>query len=218
MRLLWIFIGLGVLFTIPFLLWGDAMELAFSSEAAITWLQGFESWAWAAAIGLLFLDFILPVPGTAVMSALGYVYGPIAGGLIASGGSILAGWFAYGLCRLLGPRAAVKLLGQKDYQRGVTLFSEAGGWIVAISRWLPLIPEIVACMAGLTRMSPLKFTLALACGSIPLGFVFAYIGSTGSSNPTLAIILSAGIPPILWLVAKRFLINQQPSSSDSNSQ
>ena len=181
------------------------MDLAFSSEAAITWLEGFERWAWAAAIGLLFLDFILPVPGTAVMSALGYVYGPIAGGLIASGGSILAGWFAYGLCRLLGDQEAIKLLGQKDYQRGVTLFSNAGGWIVAISRWLPLIPEIVACMAGLTRMSASKFTLALACGSIPLGFVFAYIGSTGSEHPTLAILLSAGIPPVLWLIAQKLI-------------
>ena len=205
MRLLWIFIALGVFFTIPFLFWGDEMELAFSSEAAVSWLEGFENWAWAAAIGLLFLDFLLPVPGTAVMSALGYVYGPIAGGLIASGGSILAGWFAYGLCRLLGEKAAIKLLGPTDYARGVTLFSNAGGWIVAISRWLPLIPEIVACMAGLTRMPALKFTLALACGSIPLGFVFAYIGSTGGEHPTLAILLSAGIPPVLWLIAQRFL-------------
>lgn len=205
MRLLWIFIGLGVLFTIPFLIWGDAMEVAFSSEAAIHWLKGFEKWAWLAAIGLLFLDFILPVPGTAVMSALGYVYGPILGGLIASGGSILAGWFAYGLCRLLGKQAAIRLLGQKDYARGVALFSNAGGWIVAISRWLPLIPEIVACMAGLTRMPPLKFTIALACGSIPLGFVFAYIGSTGGDNPTLAIVLSVGIPPLLWFVSQRLI-------------
>ena len=98
------------------------MEVAFSSEAAIHWLKGFEKWAWLAAIGLLFLDFILPVPGTAVMSALGYVYGPILGGLIASGGSILAGWFAYGLCRLLGKQAAIRLLGQQDYARGVSLF------------------------------------------------------------------------------------------------
>ena len=144
MRLLWIFIGLAVIFTIPFLIWGEQMELAFSSEAAVSWLEGFERWAWAAGIGLLFLDFLLPVPGTAVMSALGFVYGPIAGGLIASGGSFAAGWFAYGLCRLLGVKAAVRLLGHRDYQRGVLLFSEAGGWIVAISHWLPLLPEIVA--------------------------------------------------------------------------
>ena len=181
------------------------MEVAFSSQASIEWLQGFEQWAWAAAIGLLFLDFILPVPGTAVMSALGFVYGPILGGLIASGGSILAGWFAYGLCRLLGDKAAIRLLGKNDYERGVSIFSNAGGWIVAISRWLPLIPEIVACMAGLTRMSATKLTIALVCGSVPLGFVFAYIGSTGSEHPTLAILLSAGIPPLLWLVAQKLI-------------
>lgn len=207
MRLFWIFLGLAVLFTIPFLIWGDAMEVAFSIEGAAQWLQGFESWGWAAGVSLLFLDFILPIPGTAVMSALGYVYGPILGGLIASAGSFLAGLFAYGLCRLMGPGVARKLLGEKDYDRGTTLFANVGGWIIVISRWLPLLPEVVACMAGLTRMPFIKFITALACGSIPLGFVFAYIGSTGNQNPPMAIVLSVGIPPMLWLIAQHFLRN-----------
>jgi uncharacterized membrane protein YdjX (TVP38/TMEM64 family) len=207
-RLLWIFLGLSVLFLIPFLIWGDAMEVWLSTEGAVDWLNGFETWAWFAGTGLLLLDFILPIPGTAVMSALGFVYGPVLGGFIASMGSFLAGLFAYTLCRFMGPRIARKLLGDKDYDRGVTLFSDAGGWIIVISRWLPLLPEVVACMAGLTRMPLGKFVLALACGSIPLGFVFATIGSTGSNNPTMAILLSAGIPPILWLIAQHFLKKQ----------
>ncbi|MCZ6675194.1 MAG: VTT domain-containing protein [Verrucomicrobia bacterium] len=204
-RLFWIFLGLAILFLIPFLIWGDAMEVAFSIDGASHWLKGFEQWAWAAGVGLLFLDFILPIPGTAVMSALGFVYGPVIGGLIASSGSFFAGVAAYAACRLLGPGVAKKLLGEKDYHRGMTLFADAGGWIVVLSRWLPLLPEVVACMAGLTRMPLSKFLLAMACGSLPLGFVFAYIGSTGSANPLMAIVLSAGIPPILWLFAQYFL-------------
>ena len=205
MRLFWIFLGLGIVFLIPFLIWGESMEAAFSVQGAVDWLSGFERWAWAAAIGLLFLDFILPVPGTAVMSALGYVYGPILGGFIASGGSFAAGAVAYFGCRLLGDGVARKLLGETDYRRGIALFADAGGWIVVISRWLPLIPEIVACMAGLTHMPVGKFLAALACGSLPLGFVFAYIGHTGSNHPAMALVLSAGIPPILWLIAQHFL-------------
>lgn len=208
MRLFWIFLGLAILFLIPFIIWGEALESAFSTEASVAWLGGFEQWAWAAGVGLLVLDVILPIPGTPVMSALGYVYGPVWGGLIAGGGSFLGGATAYLGCRLLGPGFARKLLGDKDYLRGVTLFADAGGWIIVISRWLPLLPEVLACMAGLTRMPSGKFFLALACGSLPLGFVFAYIGSTGSTNPAMAIVLSAGIPPILWLVA-RYLLRKQ---------
>jgi uncharacterized membrane protein YdjX (TVP38/TMEM64 family) len=206
MRLFWIFLGLAVLFIIPFLIWGPTMETAFSQENAIVWLEGFESWAWAAGVGLLFLDFILPVPGTAVISALGYVYGTVAGGLIASGGSIAAGLFAYQFSRMLGPNAAKKLLGEKDFQRGIKLFDNAGGWIVTISRWMPLLPEVIACMAGLTRMPLGKFSLAVACGSIPFSFVFAYIGATGVNNPVMAILLSAGVPPVLWFITHRLFI------------
>ncbi|MCB1122503.1 MAG: VTT domain-containing protein [Verrucomicrobiae bacterium] len=206
MRLFWIFLGLALLFLIPFLIWGETMESFFSTEGAIRWLESYRHWAWAAGVGLLFLDFLLPIPGTAVMSALGYVYGAWLGGLIASGGSISAGLFAYGTSRMLGPNAARKLIGEKDYDKGMRLFTNAGGWIVAVSRWLPLLPEVIACMAGLTRMPFGRFLLALTCGSLPLGFVFAYIGSTGSDNPTIAILLSAGIPPVLWLIAKRLIL------------
>ncbi len=205
MRLLWIFLALAMLFLIPFLIWGASLEGAFSVESAITWLTAFERWAWAAAIGLLLLDFLLPIPATAVMSALGYIYGPLWGGLIGGGGSLFSGLAAYGLCRWLGPKAAERLLGERDYQRGRKLFAGAGGWIIVISRWLPLLPEVVACMAGLTRMPIGKLVLAMACGSLPLGFAFAYIGHTGSAHPLLAIGLSAGIPPILWFFARHLL-------------
>jgi membrane protein DedA with SNARE-associated domain len=64
---------------------------------------------------------------------------------------------------------------------------------------LPVFPEVIACMAGLSRMPPLAFFAALACGSAPLGFVFAMIGHAGVDYPVLAIALSAGLPPLLWL-------------------
>ena len=200
--------GPGHALSDPFLIWGASLEEAFSVESAITWLTAFERWAWAAAIGLFLLDFLLPIPATAVMSALGYIYGPLWGGLIGGGGSFVSGLAAYGLCRWLGPKAAERLLGERDYQRGRKLFAGAGGWIIVISRWLPLLPEVVACMAGLTRMPIGKLVLAMACGSLPLGFAFAYIGHTGSAHPLLAIGLSAGIPPILWFFARHLLRRQ----------
>ena len=208
MRLLWIFLALAIFLLIPFLIWGESMKEAFSVQGAVAWLQNYEDWAWAAGLGLLLLDFLLPIPGTAVMSALGYVYGTLLGGIISASGTFLTGLVAYSLCRALGPHAAKKLLGEKDYHTGVGLFSNAGGYIVVLSRWMPLLPEVVACMAGLSRMPVKKFVSAVACGSIPLGFTFVYIGSTGIQSPTLAIIFSAGIPLVLWLIVRQFFKNE----------
>ena len=113
---------------------------------------------------LLAADLFLPLPGTLIMSALGYVYGPVGGGLLATVGSFLGGTLGYGLCRLLGRGAARRLLGEKDLEKGERLFASVGGWIVVLSRWLPLVPEVVSCMAGLTRMPARSFLLALLCG------------------------------------------------------
>jgi uncharacterized membrane protein YdjX (TVP38/TMEM64 family) len=77
--------------------------------------------------------------------------------------------------------------------------------VVAVSRWLPVFPEVVACMAGLTRMPVGYFYLALARGSIPLGFTYAIIGNSVQDYLTLAFGLSAVLPPLLWFIINRVL-------------
>jgi len=203
MRLLLIFIVLAALVLLSFFILGDSLMNTFTQEGSIAWLNQYGTWAWVAAIALLLTDLVLPIPATIVMSALGYLYGPFIGGLISAVGSFLAGALGYWLCRLVGEKAALRLLGEKDYERGKKLSGGIGGWVIVLSRWLPVFPEVIACMAGLTRMSPGYFHAALACGSLPLGFTYAYIGYTGVTHPALAIGLSAGLPPLIWFVIRR---------------
>jgi uncharacterized membrane protein YdjX (TVP38/TMEM64 family) len=204
LRLFFIFVGLAALVLIPFAIWGESFERAFSQTGAIEWLSRYGRFAWAAGIGLLVMDLFLPVPATAVMAALGYVYGPLAGGLIGALGSCLSGALAYTLCRALGQPAARRLLGPKGLAEGERLFARVGGWLVVLSRWLPVLPEVVACMAGLTRMPIRTFGLALVCGSTPLAFAFAAVGHAGVERPLLAIGLSALLPPLLWLAVQPY--------------
>lgn len=209
----WIVFGtLAVLIIIPFLIWGDWFTQLFSEGGSIEILESYGSWAWMVAILLLIGDLFLPLPATVIMAALGYLYGPLAGGLLAALGSFLSGLLAFGLSRGLGRKGARWILGEKDLEKGERTFRKNGGLMVAISRWLPILPEIVACMAGLNRMRWRPFMIALACGSIPLGFVFAYIGFTGIEHPAIAIIVSAGLPPVLWLIAQYFLRKLQQES------
>jgi uncharacterized membrane protein YdjX (TVP38/TMEM64 family) len=202
MRLFWIFVALALLVLLPFLIWGRGFERAFTQAGAVAWLREYGAWAWAAGVILLMLDLVLPIPATAVMAALGYIYGPLQGGLVATAGSILSGALGYGLCRALGRGAARRLLGERDLERGERLFARVGGWLVVLSRWLPVFPEVIACMAGLTRMRVRTFLIALACGSAPLGFAFASVGHAGVEHPALAIGLSALLPPFLWLLVQ----------------
>ena len=78
MRLVWIFVALALVLAVPFLLWRDVG--VFTPEGAVAWLREYGRWAWLAGIGLLVADLFLPVPGTAIMAALGFTYGPLVGG------------------------------------------------------------------------------------------------------------------------------------------
>ena len=205
-RLALIFGILAILVLIPFLIWGDEFEAFFTIDGSREWLARFGKWAWLAGIVLLIADLVLPLPNTLVIAGLGYHYGIVAGGLLGATGSIFSGLLAYGLCRGFGRGAALKIAHEEGLAEGERLFARSGGWIVALSRWLPMIPEVVSCAAGLSRMRFRVYLAALVCGSAPLGFFYAAIGRLGHEHLTLAFVLSIFVPPALWLVVGRLSI------------
>jgi uncharacterized membrane protein YdjX (TVP38/TMEM64 family) len=129
MRLLRLFLLLALVMSVPFLIWGSGFEQSFSREGAVAWLSGYGRWAGIAGILLLMSDLFLPIPATAVMAALGFVYGPVVGGLIATFGGFLSGALAYLLCRWFGRPVAARVLGLQELMNGERLFARVGGWL-----------------------------------------------------------------------------------------
>jgi len=191
-------IALCGFFLLGWWLFGSGLEQVWSGEELVARFEESREWAWLAGIGLLLADLLLPIPGTVVMSALGAVYGFWLGGLIASAGSMLAGMLGYGVGRFFNEGFAKRWLGEKDFEKGRALFDRGGAWVVAMSRALPILPEVLACMAGLLRMSFGKFLIALACGAVPMGFLFAWIGALGTDYPGWGLGFSLGVPAVLW--------------------
>jgi len=203
MRLAGIALLIAIVLIIPFVLWGESFTRALSGTEAIVTIRSWGAWGGVIVIGLLMSDLLLPIPATPVISAAGYLYGAVAGGLLGAAGSFASGMLGYLLSRSFGRALAVRLAGEKALSENEALFHRSGPWLVAASRWLPLLPEVVSCLAGLTRMRPRTFMVALACGSLPLGFVYAAIGAAGQQEPKVAIVLSIAAPPVLWLFVRR---------------
>lgn len=201
-RLAGLFLVLAVLFALPFLVFGAATEDWLAGPAA-EWLQRRRDTAWLIAVLLLVADLLLPIPNTMVIATLGGLYGPLLGGLVATAGSCLSGLLGYSLCRRFGRPLAARLLGTGELGEAEALFARSGGILVAASRWLPVVPETMACMAGLARMPLAPFALALVCGAAPVGFVVAFIGWLGADRPLLTLALCALLPLPLWLAAGR---------------
>lgn len=201
MRLTGLTFALGVLFLLGWWMFGEGLEQAWDINSLAGRFEEAKAWAWLAGIGLLLADLLLPIPGTIVMSALGAVYGFWLGGVFASAGSMFAGIAGYGVGRIFDEKTAKKWLGAKDFEKGKSLFSRRGAWAVAVSRAVPILPEVLSCMAGLLRMPFKKFLAALACGSLPMGFLFAWIGSSGRDNPGWGLVFSLAVPAVLWGLA-----------------
>jgi uncharacterized membrane protein YdjX (TVP38/TMEM64 family) len=215
-RLVLIFLLVSLIAALPFVTWGAEFESAMGGDAGIELLRSWGSLAWLAALLLLAGDILLPVPATAVMGALGIVYGPVLGGAIGTLGSCFSGLLGYWLCKKFGRPVAVRIAGEKELERAEAFFGRSGGVAVALSRWMPVLPEAIACMAGIARMRPWRFVAALASGSAPMAFVYATLGSR-MADPWLAMVLCALIPVPLWLLIGRHTVEMLSRLSDSDS-
>ena len=128
LRLLLLVLLMLAISVIPFLIWGEQLEASLSQKGPAGFMRQFGDWAWLAGIGLIISDFALPVPSSAVMAALGIIYGPVIGGAASAAGSMLAGMVGYGICRMISPRAAERLAGAEGMQQAKLLFERWGGW------------------------------------------------------------------------------------------
>jgi uncharacterized membrane protein YdjX (TVP38/TMEM64 family) len=182
--------------------------LPTSEEAndAVLTLREYESWAWALGIALIWADLVLPVPQTAVIAALGIIYGTLLGGLLGSLGLVTSGLLGYVMMLTAARRWAHRFVGPKSLHRMESLFDRGGAWAIVLTRGLPYsVPEAMVFLAGLASMPMRKFATALTIGSVPPAFVFAAIGAGWPDQPILVLVVSY-VLPILFLPVALYLI------------
>jgi uncharacterized membrane protein YdjX (TVP38/TMEM64 family) len=192
---------------VPTILLGDRFENQLDGAKALEFVRAQGPWSAAVGVGLIVADLLIPLPSPAIMAALGLIYGPLMGGAIASFGSFLAALVGYTLCRAIGPRAASWIAGPKQIERLSKFFERNGMWAIAVSRFIPAVPEVLACMAGLTRMPFGRFALGNLIGSVLVGFLNAYFGARGATDPasTVAVVVVApyvALPIFLFVLAR----------------
>jgi uncharacterized membrane protein YdjX (TVP38/TMEM64 family) len=189
-------IVIGVLAVVP----ASCAQMPTPQEAhdAVLALRKYESWAWAVGIALVWADLVLPIPQTAVIAALGIIYGTPLGGLLGSLGLITGGLLGYGLMLTSARRLAQRFVGPRSLHQMESLFDRGGAWAIVLTRSLPYsVPEVMVFLAGLAGMPMRKFIAALTVGSVPTAFAFCRhrrrLG--GPANPVPRGELSAPHPP-----------------------
>ena len=153
-RMMILFIALTIAFLIPFLIWGHAWE--WSTDQALQQLRRYGALAAPMAFLLLVGDLFLPIPATAVMAGLGWLYGPWLGGLVGAAGSFCSGFLAYALCRRYGQKAVDALLSKDEQTRDISFsmitvdgFLRFPGGCPSYRKWSPAWPASFTCRLGL---------------------------------------------------------------------
>jgi uncharacterized membrane protein YdjX (TVP38/TMEM64 family) len=169
---------------------------------AVLVLRRYGSWAWALGIALIWVDLVLPIPQSAVIAALGIIYGTLLAGLLGSLGLITSGLLGYGLMLTTARRFAQRFAGRRSLQKMESLFDRGGAWAIILTRSLPYsVPEAMVFLAGLARMPMRIFIAALTIGSVPTAFAFAAIGAGWADQPIVALAVSYVLPILLLPIA-----------------
>jgi uncharacterized membrane protein YdjX (TVP38/TMEM64 family) len=157
-------------------------------------------YAGALVAVLLLADLLVAMPTLTVTILAGFFLGHAYGTVAALTGLMLAGLCGYGL----GWRFGESVLGflvkdAVERESAKTLFRQRGFVMILLARAMPILPEVTACLAGMTRMPFRRFMVAWSLSSAPYALIAAYAGSISSlGNPQPAILTAIGISAVLW--------------------
>ena len=182
-----------------FFVYGESLETWTKSDQALEWMQNQGHLAGLCAIVLFISDILLPIPATTIMAILGNIYGVGIGGMYAVVGSVTAGLVAYALVRVMGRKTAVFIAGD-NLGKLQNFFDKGGIWAIAATRVVPIVPEVLCCLAGLASMRIKLFVIALLCGSIPQAFLFATLGAWGKEEPLFTFAVATFAPILLLFI------------------
>lgn len=183
-----------------------------SLEQIQSWLeqahQASDSVLVVVVIILLFADLFVAIPTLSICILAGYFLGFGLGAFAALIGVMLAGTSGYWISRLYGERFLNRLLKQQQQREQLKVsFKKHGFVMILLSRATPILPEVSACLAGMTCMPFLRFKLAWCLVSLPYVLIAAYSGSISSVNdPKPAIIAALGLSAVFaicWTIFKR---------------
>lgn len=200
--LLKIMLSLALVFATTFVI---AKSTGILTVENIRWLlssaQSMSPWVIFGTVALLlFADLFVAIPTLTTIILAGFFLGSVFGALAALLGLFAAGIGGYVLGSIFGERILQWVIKKPeeiiDARRS---FNQHGFITILLSRALPILPEVSACMAGITKMPFLRFFLAWSISTIPYAVIAAYAGSISTvDDPKPAIMTAIGLSTFFW--------------------
>lgn len=170
-------------------------------QARITgWLARRGDFAPIAYMALMAATVATPLPSLPLNFAAGAYFGPWLGTLYSATGALGGALISFGLARLFGRRFIERFLrGHINFcascsDRLLTL-------VIFLTRVVPVVSfDLVSYGAGLTKITPLRYSIATFFGMLPLTFLYNFYGAIITVNTAVAIGLGAVMVLLFFLV------------------
>lgn len=157
---------------------GDSLRPAV--VAVLEWVHGLGAWGPAAVIAIYIVASIAMVPGSALTTGCGFLFGPLAGAAIASTGATLGAAAAFFVGRACGrPHVERWLGGDRRFQALDRAVAKRAFRVVLLTRLSPAFPfGVLNYSFGVTQVSFRRYLGATWLGMLPGALMYAYLGST----------------------------------------
>ena len=141
-------------------------------------------WAPLTSIALMTAQSLVPlVPGVVITITNAWIFGWEYGAVYSWIGALLGAAVDFGIARWYGRPVVERFVSAALLERTDGFFRRSGVLAVFITRLTPIVPfKVISYGAGLTDMTPLRFTVATGVGQIPAILLYSYLGQYLTRN------------------------------------
>lgn len=200
--LLKVMLTLGSIFALTFVV-GRLLGILTVDNVRL-WLEWAQSvdpvWVLSVVVLLLYADLFVAVPTLTITILAGFFLGFPAGAAAAFAGMSLAAFSGFWISRVWGEGAIALLIKDPGERRSLSRsFQQSGPFMIMLSRAVPIVPEVTACIAGATGMPFARYCVFYAVGTLPYVLIASYAGSISSiESPQPAIYAVLLLNVVLW--------------------
>jgi uncharacterized membrane protein YdjX (TVP38/TMEM64 family) len=202
----WLFLGLAtVVLSAVFLALRRQLGLAFDADSLRGAVDAMG--VWGPLVFVLLVAFRVPLgfPSQLLLVAGGLAFGTVAGTLYGAAGLVVSGVVLFTAARWAGRDAVVARVPGRLRALLDVASSRLGAVFVAVGTGYPLGPiTLYHLLAGVTKMAPPAFVVAVVVGSLVRAAVYTYFGSSllsGDGDRLLqasAVLLLAAVLPLAF--------------------
>lgn len=166
------------------------------ADKLAAWIRSLGPWAPLMVVALMILHCFIPFPAEVLALCAGSMFGTVAGTGLIWLGAMIGAALSFGLARLLGRGAVLRLLSRKQAAALDAWTADQGALTLLVSRFIPIIAfNLINYAAGLTKVSWWTFLWTTAVGILPLTILMVYLGAAMRTLPWewLLVISACGI-------------------------